>query len=374
MTTHKVRLAYVVNSLNPGGTEKLVAEMAQAFAAQYELLVVCLDEPGTWATLLRQRGIAVHCLWRQGGLDLSMPLRLAALFRANQVQLIHAHQCTPWFYAALSRLVYRAPRLLLEEHGRFYPEVRNRAREWVNRLLINPLTHAFVAVSQDIRQRLQSYEAVPLGRTMVIYNGVTPPALLTAQQRDELRRSLGFAPDHIVVGTVGRFDPIKNLPMLVQSLANVRQGHPQLRGLLVGAGPVLEEVQTLLRAAGLETDVVLTGFRQDARLLTQCMDVFVLASFSEGTSVALLEAMAAGVPVAVTRVGGNPEIVIEGESGWMVPSGDVAALSAVLQSAVSDVQLRNRFGVAAQRRFAEQFGFDAMLANYRKLYVRLVVT
>lgn len=114
-------LAYVVNSLNPGGTEKLVAEMSFAFAAEFDIVVLCLDEPGLWANDLRDREIPVHCLWRQPGLDLAMPMRLAEHFRRCHTQIVHAHQCTPWFYAALSRLLYPAPRLLLEEHGRFFP-------------------------------------------------------------------------------------------------------------------------------------------------------------------------------------------------------------------------------------------------------------
>src|SRR5215471_14843199 len=128
----KPSLAYVVNALNPGGTERLVVDMARAFACDYDLQVICLDEPGSWGEALRAERIPVHCVWRQPGLDLSMPGKLAAIFRAARTQLIHAHQCTPWFYCALARLRHGAPKLLLEEHGRFYPEVLNRKRVWFN--------------------------------------------------------------------------------------------------------------------------------------------------------------------------------------------------------------------------------------------------
>jgi hypothetical protein len=116
-------LAYVVNALNPGGTERLVVDMSRVFAREYDLQVICLDTPGTWGEALRADGIPVHCLWRRPGLDLSMAGKLANIFRNARTQLVHAHQCTPWFYAALSRLRSRAPKLLLEEHGRFYPEI-----------------------------------------------------------------------------------------------------------------------------------------------------------------------------------------------------------------------------------------------------------
>ncbi|MGD9946375.1 MAG: glycosyltransferase [Burkholderiaceae bacterium] len=370
-TGGRPRLAYVVNSLNPGGTERLVVDMSRAFSRDFDVEVLCLDEPGEWAGPLRDGGIPVHCLWRQGGLDLSMPVRLARHFRRTRPDIVHAHQCTPWFYAALARLLFPGPRLLLEEHGRFYPEADKLLRRLVNRLLIRPLTHRFVAVSADIRERLVRYEGLEHSRIEVIYNGVRPPPAMDPAARARLRAELGFGEQDFVVGTVGRFDPIKNLPMLVAALAGVRQRHPDVRGLLVGDGPERGRIQRLAADRG-DHGIVFTGHRDDARRLVQCMDLFVLASLSEGTSMALLEAMSAGVPAAVTAVGGNPEIVVDGVTGWLVPSGDEQALAAALEQARSNPALRRERGLAGQRRFAEQFSFDAMIERYQALYADLL--
>ncbi len=365
-------LAYVVNALNPGGTEKLVVEMSLSLASEFDVRVVCLDTTGTWARTLREHGIPVYCLWRQPGIDLAMPVRLARLFRRHRIRIVHAHQCTPWFYCALSRIFYPTPRLLLEEHGRFFPEVRNRSREIINRLLIQPLTHSFVAVSNDIRVRLQEYEGLRRAPIDVVYNGVAPEPALTSEDRAQLRQELGLAAGDFVVGTVGRFDPIKNLPMLVQSIAAAREQVPAVRGLLVGDGPVFGAIRERIEQAGLDGVIQLTGFRADARRVIQCLDLFVLSSFSEGTSMALLEAMAAGVPVAVTAVGGNPEIVRAGVTGWVVSSGAEAALTAAIVEAASDGALRARRGAAGQRRFEEEFGFDTMIGRYRQRYQGLL--
>jgi L-malate glycosyltransferase len=361
-------LAYVVNTLNTGGTERLVVDMSRAFAREFDVMVVCLDEPGAWGQALRAEGFNVHCVWRQPGVDLSMPRKLAALFRAAGTRLVHAHQCTPWFYSALSRLRHGAPKLLFQEHGRFYPEIRNRKRMLVNRALINRLTHDCVAVSEDVRMRLQRYEGLDAARVRVIYNGAPPPELLSAERRAELRERLGFAPGDFVIGTVGRFDPIKNLPMLVRSMAEVMQRQPGVRGLLVGDGPEFPRIRAMLGELGIESRVSLTGYRDDARLLAQCMDLFVLSSFSEGTSMALLEAMAAGVPVAVTAVGGNPEIVSGGETGWVVPSDDVAALTTAMLQALGDAAARQRYADAARSRFQQRFLLPRMIDHYRSLY------
>ena len=346
--------------------------MSQAFAREFDVSVVCLDEPGLWASELRQRGIPVHCMYRQPGLDIGIALKLARYCRRHQIDIIHAHQCTPWFYAALSRLVYSSPRLLLEEHGRFFPEVMNRKRALFNKTAVRPLTHRFVAVSEDVRNRLVDYEGLLHNQIEVVYNGVAPAPPLDGAERNLLRRSLGIGPDEFLVGTAGRFDPIKNLPMLLKSIAGARKKTTSLRGLLLGDGPIFEQIRELRDRLGLSGHVVMPGHREDARRLIQCMDLFVLSSFSEGTSMALLEAMAAGVPAAVTAVGGNPEVVVGEQTGWVVASDSIKELTGAISDAVSHPQKSLEFGEAGRRRFEEKFTREKMLQSYRMIYTEMM--
>jgi L-malate glycosyltransferase len=366
-------LSYVVNSLNPGGTERLVVEMSCAFSEEYDVQVLCLDDEGAWAGELRRRGVAVHALARRPGIDLTLPAKLGFHFRQHRARIVHAHQCTAWFYSALSRLLNPGPRLLFEEHGRFYPEVESPARALVNRFVIRKLTHRFVAVSADIRDRLQRYEGLDAGQIDVVPNGVSAALPMKGGERKDLRRELGFDADDFVVGTVGRFDPIKNLPMLVASLEAAGQHAGRLRGLLVGDGPVFSEIAALVGQGAMRDRIRLTGYRHDARRLAQCLDLFVLSSFSEGTSMALLEAMAAGVPVAVTEVGGNPEIVRHDETGWTVPSGSTEALTQVIVESMSDSAKRIRLAQAGRRRFEDEFAIDRMIGSYRERYRELLM-
>ena len=361
-------LAFVANSLDPGGTERLVVDLGLALAADHDVRVWTLDAPGAWAHRLRDAGVPVTGLWRQPGIDLSVPVTLARQLREAGAAIVHAHQCSPWFYAALARVLHPGPRLLLEEHGRFWPEPDRPLRRRVNRLLINRMTHRFVAVSRDIASRLERYEGIPLSHIEVIHNGVSTAEPCSAAERADRRAALGFAPDDVVVGTVGRFDPIKNLPMLIDAIAGAAAEQPRLRAVLVGDGPQRAEIEARVRAAGLERRVVLTGHRDDARALVPCFDMFTLASVSEGLSVALLEAMAAGVPAAVTAVGGNPDLVEDGATGWLVPSGDAAALARVFFHAAADPTDRVRRGEAARRRWEARFSFGTMIDAYRGLY------
>lgn len=366
------RLAYVVHALDPGGTERLVVEMSQAFAGAFEVAVFCLDRPGAWADPLRESGVPVHALYRQPGLDLSVAIRLASGLRAFGADIVHAHQCSAWFYSALSRLYHPAPRLVFQEHGRFHPEIDRPRRRLVNRLLVRRLTHRFVAVSEDIRSRLVRYEGLDARQVQVIYNGVAPATALQPCDRTRRRAQLGIGSADFVVGTVGRFDPIKNLPMLLSAFAEAANEFPRITALLIGDGPQRPAIERQVADAGLQARVRLPGHRDDARQLVQCLDLFVLCSFSEGTSVALLEAIAAGVPVVVTAVGGNPEIVVAETTGWVVPSGNVGALSRVFRQAFVDPESRLAFAQAGRRRFAQRFTIDAMLDAYRTLYETLL--
>lgn len=368
----KPKLAYVVCTLNPGGTERLVVDMSRAYSSDMEVSVFCLDQPGTWADGLRRMGVPVYCLWRQPGLDLSITLRLARAFRKHGTDIVHAHQCTPWFYAALARIFCRGPRLILEEHGRFYPEVDKRLRRFVNRAIIAPLTHRFIAVSADIRERLVRFEGLRRERIDVIYNGIDSTATIDAGARAALRRELGFQDEDFVVGTVGRLDPIKNLPMLVKALLRAGAEASQLRGLIVGDGPLYGEIETLLLENDARQWIRMTGYRPDARRYVQCMDLFVLASYSEGTSMALLEAMAEGVPAVVTAVGGNPEIVENGREGWVIPSADEERLLESIRSAMEHRGLSRERGRAAREKVLQQFSFDGMIDRYLDVYRSLL--
>jgi len=365
-------IVYIVNSLNLGGTENLVVQMSLAFQGKYNISVICLDEPGIWAEKLRNSGINVHCFWRQPGLDFSMAGKIASFCKDNHIDLIHAHQCTPWFYGALSRIIHHKPKLLFEEHGRHYPEIYSGKKNIVNKLLIQNLTHKIIAVSKDVGSRLVKYEGITPSRINVIYNGVHPPVLIDRKRRAELRQQLGIGPNDFVIGSVGRLDPIKNFPMLLTAVSNARKDIHNLKCVLVGDGPEMEDLQQQARSLKIESEVIFAGYRQDAIDLLQCMNFFVLCSFSEGTSMALLEAMSSGIPAIVTDVGGNPELITHHHNGWVIPSDDHKELKNAIIEAYSNSKLSQEMANNAHRCFASSFSFDGMLANYNQLYLELV--
>ncbi|WP_456371454.1 glycosyltransferase [Thermodesulfatator atlanticus] len=365
-------LCHVAHALNPGGTERLVCELARAFKDKFEVIVVTLEEPGAWGLSLRAQNIPVYPLFREPGIDLNVIWDMCRIFKRHRVNIVHAHQYSPFFYAGLTKLFYPRVKLIFHEHGRHYPETVKPLKNFFNRLLLAPLANDIVAVSCEVRERLAKYEGLNPQKIKVIYNGIPMPARLAPEERKTLRKEFGFSEDDFIVATVGRFDPIKNLPMLLKAIALARKKNKNIKGLLIGDGPEFSKLKNLAKDLGLENVVLFTGFRKDATRIVQLADVFVLSSFSEGTSLALLEAMACGLPAVVTAVGGNPEIVIDGITGVLVPSEDHVRLAAAFLLLAENPRLCEEMAKASRKRFEENFVFEKMVASFESLYQGLL--
>lgn len=351
-----------------GGAEVLAKDMCLSFKDEFNISVICLDEPGLWAQEIRDAGIPLYTLWRDEGIDYRIIWELANFAKKNNIILFHAHQTTPWFYTAFSRLFNKNTRVLFEEHGRFYPEVFNWKKYYINKFFALPLTEKVVAVSKDVKKRIVRYEGVPPKKVQVIYNGkkVFPPP--SKKLKESFRKQLGIKKTDFLCGMVGRFDPIKNIPMFLKGISNARKRNPSIKGVIIGDGPLLNEMKTMVEKLGLKDSVVLPGYRSNADKLIYCFDLFVMTSFSEGTSMALLEAMSAGIPQVVTAVGGNKEVVKDGETGWLIPSNDSDFLAKVIVEASFDKNRLKKMGELSKKRFLKHFTFEKMLNEYRKLY------
>ncbi|MBU0970836.1 MAG: glycosyltransferase [Proteobacteria bacterium] len=366
------RIAYIVHSLNPGGTERLAIDMASIFSKAYDMVILCLDEPGKWASDAQKSGVPVYSFGRRPGIDWKIPVKLRTFAKKHQIDLFHAHQYTPWFYAALTRMIHPPLKVLFQEHGRHYPETKKPKRKWINQLVFQHLTAECTAVSRDIKQRLIFYEGLLPGKIKIIYNGVKPLSPIGFREKEDLRSQLGFRPADVVLGTCGRLDPIKNLSLFLGGVEQLKPTISGLKGLIVGDGPLMPAIKDRIRQSGLEKDIVLTGFRFDATRLVQIMDIFTLTSFSEGTSMALLEAMACAIPAIVTDVGGNPELIENQKTGWVVPSNDPDSFRAAVTEAVNTPEKCKTMGRAAKKKFETHFSFNTMIHAYENVYETLL--
>jgi glycosyltransferase involved in cell wall biosynthesis len=364
---HKVSgVMQVVLSLNPGGTERLVVEIARRVALMSRSVVCCLDDPGAWASELDAAGVEIVALRRRSGFHPSLGLRIARLARDRELNVLHCHQYSSFVYGGIATLRRPSLRLVYTEHGRLSDAPPSRKRRLVNPVL-SLLPGPVVAVSNDLREHLVE-SGFWRRRVGVFYNGIEPGLATDDATRQLVRRSLGLADSSFVIGTVARLDPVKDLRMLIEAFHGLLNEHRDIRLLVVGDGPEREALEQAARALGCVDAVAFMGHRDDARRVLSALDVYVNCSVTEGMSVTILEAMAAGLPVVATRVGGNPELVEDGLSGVLVPSRSASSLRAALESLMGAPAHRSAMGAAGRARLVTEFSMDRMVQRYLAAY------
>jgi sugar transferase (PEP-CTERM/EpsH1 system associated) len=361
-------ICHLVHSLHVGGAEMLVARLARRLRDRCRFLFVCLDELGTLGAELRAEGFPVEVLGRRPGLDWRCVTRLSRLMRQLRVALIHAHNYSPFSYALMARLLYRRPPVLFTEHGRHHPDRRVAKRVMFNRLLLQRRDRV-IGVGAAVRQALILNEGMAADRVGILYNGIDPDQFASdVAERATVRRQLGLGPDDFVILQVARLDPLKDHATAIRMMQRVTRHCPSAKLLLVGDGPKREIIEAQIEQCRLHEQVRLLGVRQDVAQLLAAADLFLLTSISEGIPLTLIEAMAAGLPVVSTRVGGTGEVVGDGETGLLAPANDDAALSTATLRFVEDPGLRQRMGEQGRVRARSLFSEARMAEQYRDLY------
>jgi glycosyltransferase involved in cell wall biosynthesis len=364
----QARVLQVVLSLNPGGTERLVIDLVTRLHAEVPMGVCCLDEPGAWASEVERLGVRVTALGRRPGFHPSLGAAIARAAAGHRATAIHAHHYSPFVYSAIARVRRPETRLVFTEHGRVSDAPPSTKRRVANLVLARLATEAF-AVSADLRTHLLA-EGFPPSAMGVIHNGIDIGPLPSPADREAVRRDLGAGVETLVVGTIARLDPVKHLEALLAAAARARTADgPPILVVVIGDGPERAALDERAAALGISDHVRFLGRRDDARRWLAGMDVYVNSSVSEGISLTILEAMAAGLPVVATRVGGTPEIVDE-TSGVLVPARDVPAIAGALAELGADAARRRALGAAARARVESAFTLDRMVAAYRDIYER----
>lgn len=366
-------VCHVIHALGVGGAEMLVDVMVRQLHTDYRCVVAVLDEVGVLGEQLRADGFVVEHLHRQPGIDRGCARRLDAFARSHNVDLLHAHQYTPFFQAMLSRgLMGRRP-VLLTEHGRHVPDLPSRKRSLVNRLLLRKQDR-LIGCGGAVRQALIDNEGLPAQRVDVIYNGVDLDAFAAAghDARNRIRREFGWNDDHFVMVQVARLHELKDHQTALQAIAQLRRTVPQARLLIVGEGDTRPEIEATIRQQQLGDHVRLAGSRGDVADLLAAADAFLMSSISEGIPLTIIEAMAAELPVVSTAVGGIPEMITHGQNGFLAPARDFNQLSRSLVDLASSPQLCARIGAAGRQTAERQFSLPGMLSNYRRLYQEMI--
>jgi L-malate glycosyltransferase len=364
-----IRVGFVVHVMNVAGAEILVAETIRRLGPRIDPVIFCLDAVGVLGERLKKEGVPVIAFGRRTGLDLGLARRMAKEIRARRLHVIHAHQYTPFFYSAIAaRLLGNRPRVIFTEHGRHYPDVVSATRRIANRLVFDRLADHVNAVCQFSARSLSEKDGFAAHRIEVIENGVDLPRYAHNLDRRTLRLSLGLDPERRYVTTVARFHPVKDHRTLLRAFATVARARTDADLLLVGDGELRHDLERLASELGIGERVRFLGVRDDVAQLLLASDVFTLTSLSEAASITLLEAMACGLPVVVTAVGGNPEIVRDGIDGLLAPRSDAPSITTALLRLLDDTAFADRLGQSGAERVKASFQLDTTIRRYYELY------
>ena len=361
-----IRLLIVADSLSIGGAERHVCGLALALTGQgYDVTVAC-SVGGPLSAPLEEAGIAVRPL-----LDRLVKRRfsprftwkLVRLIRDGRFDLVHAHMYASAVASALASLDSGAPFVLTEHTEGSW---RTPFSRWCNRGAYRRAERV-IAVSAAIRRRLVEQDRVPPERVATILNSLPPALNMEYRARPPHPKQVKDAP---VVGVIARLVPEKGVRHFLDAAARLSRAVPGARFLVLGDGPLREHLRVHRDRLGLGDSVQFLGFREDAPALVGTFDILILPSLSnEGSPLVTLEAMAAGVPVVASTVGGIPEQIWHDREGLLVPPGDAAALSEAVVSLLRDPARARRLGEAGRRRVSSEFSYATMLRQTERVYL-----
>ena len=367
--TASLSIVHVVDSLEFGGLERVVTDLAIAQHQHgHRVAVFSINDTRGFAPELQAAGVHVHIGHKQGTLDMRVLRSLRRVIRAQQATVVHAHNFVPNYYAAMALTgLWRGPTLVNTCHDMGTRLSHRRLRmlfQWSLRR-----TARVAMVGSQVHARYTQSGMVPASRADTVLNGI-PVARFhqTEARRAEARRRLDIATDALVVGCVGRLVGLKNHALLIELMPALVKLAPHLHLVIVGYGELHETLLQQAQRLGVAGHVHITGQRSDVADLLPAFDVFAQPSLTEGVSIALLEAAATGLPSLATRVGGNPEIVHDEQTGLLVPVSDAEATLQALQRLIQDAELRNRLGQAAQRWVTAHASTEALLKAYDRFY------
>lgn len=366
----RYKVLILIKGLGLGGAERLIADAIpfldrEVFDYEFAFLVPKKD---FLVSVIRKEGFPVHCLQAAGaGSFLRAFGRLWCLQRQKKYDLIHAHLPAAGILARLVGFLLRVPV--------FYTEHNLQERYHALTRLLNKLTYGInrhvIAVSDHVMGSIRRTMPGGTGAVSTIKNSVPVCALageLTGLQA--LRDDLGIPKNHRVVGTVAVFRRQKALLDWIDIAAQVMTERDNVTFLLVGHGPMKKELEAKIKAIGLSGRLVMPGFRADGRKVMGLMDIYLMSSQYEGLPLALLEAMAARLPVVATTVGGIPEVIREGREGFLVPFKDTAKAACAVKRLLDDEKVRIEMGARAFARVSTAFNLKDHVKKVEDLYIK----
>ena len=357
-----INIMQVVLSLSYGGLERLTLQLSDRLNKEkYRVSICCLDCEGELAAEGRLKGINILAFGRKPGFDMLLPFKLAALMIKQSIDIVHTHNPCAMVYGTLGARLARIPVTINTRHN---GDVRH-----VNSI-IWAMNDAISVISQDAQQTLLRHNNIRQDKTLVIYNGIDQNKFNATQVKNQFRNSLGLDSAAHIIGTASRLSSLKDHHTMLESFCLVLKQLPNSYLLLVGDGPERQALEKHSLQLGISKNVRFLGFKNDNDVINylSIFNLYVMSSLIEGISLALLEAMAVSRPVVATNVGGNSEVIIEDETGILVPPKDPEKMAQAIIKILQNPDLAKKMGEAGRQMVEEKFTLDGMVHEYESIY------
>ena len=353
-------VAQVIGELRIGGAERLFVDLCNALDVDKTIVVLIGDldlQPNLRSEL--RRDIEVHCVRVRRRSWVKDVWTLSRLFRDMDCDVVHTHMFWPNLYGSLAARLAGVSAIITSEHGR--NEWKRRWHKWVEVNVISRYADVRLCVSQDILRMRRDVDGVPGDILRTVPNGTVVPSL---QRQSEKQGT--------VIGSVGRLVSAKDYPMMIRAVSILVSRGVDVHLEIVGDGEEREAIESTIRNEGVESIVTLAGSQANVGEWLARWRIFTSSSVREGQPVALLEAMAAGLPCVVTAAGGVPDTLTDGVEGIVVPPGEPEALAAGIQQLLNNPELSGAYGRAARERVIRDFSIESHASTCRQIYTSVL--
>ncbi len=380
-----VRILRIFSRLNVGGPSIHVVLLTAGLAPRgYETclavgkesntegnMIYLAEQYGIQPRLIPELGRAIHPLD-----DAIAFKKIFQIIRKFRPDIVHTHTAKAGVLGRIAAKLLGVPVILHTFHGHVFHSYFGNSRSaffrWIERFLAH-LSTRVVAISDNVKQDLILYHIAPPEKIVVVPLGLDLEALLRVQRhRGKFRAELGIPADKMLVGGVGRVVGVKNLGLAVEAADQVVARLPNTHFAIIGDGEEREKIERMVLYRGRKTHFSFLGWRRDLSDVYSDCDVALNTSLNEGTPVALIEAMAAGLPTVATNVGGTANVVVHDTTGYLCPSGDASALASALVHLLTDKRRRNEMGRLGRERVRERFSKERLLNDLDHLYTQLL--
>jgi len=367
-TSKKTKVLQITHDLAIGGLQQVIVNLCRTIdRSKFDVSVLCLRALGEFVPEVEKLGVEVTLLpQKEGGADYFSFLKVARYLKATRPDVIHTHNTQPFIDGTMGAVMSGVKTVIHTDHARNFPDKqRYMFAEW----LMSQYAYKIVGVSEHTADNLASYEKISRKKIVVIPNGIDGEKFQAPFNREAKKEELGLLSSGPIIGLGVRLSEQKGITYLLKAMPALVAEFPSIMLVVAGSGPLLPPLRNEAEQLGVARNVLFLGPRLDLHEIIRLFDVYVLPSLWEGLPMVLLEAMAAGVPIVATAVGGVATAVRHGENGFLVAPQDTVELTACIVRLLQDSNLRGEFGDSALRIFSQQFSANIMTAAYEKLYL-----